>query len=79
MKDDGYVVQLYTIYDKLAEEHASMFEAVNDAVAKRQFNNLMKKQDINPDDYDLVLLGNYNRRNAMIANLIPKIINTREE
>lgn len=48
--------QLYTIYDRIAEDYGPIFEAVNNSVALRQFNNIMQKTEY-PDDYKLIHVG----------------------
>lgn len=46
--------RLYTIYDKVAEEHGPLFEAVNDAIAHRSYSDLISKLPANiMSDYEL--------------------------
>lgn len=38
-------VRLYSVYDSIAQEFGPLYEAVNDAVAYRKFNMLIKDMD----------------------------------
>lgn len=51
--------QMYSIYDKVADDFGPVFEAVNDAVAMRQYNIVCQKVDY-PNDYELVHIGSFN-------------------
>ena len=44
---------LYTVYDKVAQEHGPSFEAKNDEVAIRNVRDLIKNQRMDWRDYDL--------------------------
>lgn len=49
---------LYTVYDTLAEKYGPIFEAVNNAVALRQFINLKNGlPEVSRRDYQLMLVG----------------------
>ena len=53
---------LYTIYDRVAEESAPPFAALNDAVAARMFRALMNDEGIvssDLNDYQLVKIAEY--------------------
>lgn len=50
-------VGIYLIRDVVAEDDGPLFEAVNDEVAKRSFYNLIKQNNINPNEYQLIRLG----------------------
>nr|WAE43343.1 MAG: hypothetical protein [Microviridae sp.] len=52
------LVRLYTIMDRVAEDSAPPFAAVNDGVAVRQFRNLIR--EMVPAEYALYYLGEYN-------------------
>ena len=47
---------LYSIFDRVAAEYGPIFEAVNDGVAMRNFNQSVEKAPAK-DDYFLVRLG----------------------
>lgn len=49
-------MRIYVIKDTVAEECGPLFEAKNDAVAIRSFENLRKNQP-NPDDFSLWEVG----------------------
>lgn len=48
---------LYTIFDRVAEESGPVFEAKNDAVALRKFRDFMKQNPIDPREFRLIALG----------------------
>ena len=49
---------LYTIYDIVADDTAPVFEAKNDDVAIRKFNEIMQNSPgITPTDYELRRIG----------------------
>lgn len=52
------IMQVYVIRDLLAESSGPIFEAVNDEVALRQFNKIVKDNDIG-DDLELVFVGTF--------------------
>lgn len=47
---------VYTIFDRLAGESGPLFEAKNDAVARRNFDRLLEKAG-RADEYQLLRLG----------------------
>lgn len=51
--------QIYTIYDRVAEEIGPIVEAKNNSVAIRQWHNIMKNND-NKNQYDLLNIGQIN-------------------
>ena len=51
--------KMYVIYDKVAKEGSLPFCAKNDAVAWRQFKNLVDENAKNTDEYELMSLGIY--------------------
>ena len=54
------LVNIYTIYDKVACESGPIFQAKNDTVALRCFMSLMKETpSVNPTDYDVYCLGEF--------------------
>lgn len=62
-------INLYTIYDSVAEECGPLFEAKNGSVAMRQFQELQKK--INPEqlnDFSLYWVGRFDKENMVITN-----------
>ena len=51
-------VNIYTIYDKIAEECGPVYQAKNDVVAYRAFKSLIgDTPNVNPNDYDVYCLG----------------------
>lgn len=55
------VQQLYVVYDSIAQLHGPIFEAVNDAVAIRNFKQMMAKSPC-PEDYSLFCIGQYDSK-----------------
>lgn len=49
---------LYTVFDCAANEGGPLFQAVNDAVACRQYRQLLKEVN-EPESYKLYRVGNY--------------------
>lgn len=56
-------MNLYTVYDKVAEESGPLYEAKNDAVALRM---VLKYLADNPD-YELFCVGEYNHDIMQLA------------
>lgn len=53
-------VNIYTIYDKVANECGPIYQAKNDGVAFRAFINLIgENSTVNPSDYDVYCLGEF--------------------
>jgi len=51
---------VYTVFDCAANGSGPLFQAVNDAVACRQYRQLLKAESITePDSYKLYRVGNY--------------------
>lgn len=69
-------MNLYTIYDKVAEEAGPIFEAKNDGVATRAYQDLFSSRPVaHPDEFKLMLLGAIDKTTGKILTLdIPKEI-----
>jgi len=52
-------VNIYGIYDTVAEQYGPLFEAKNDGVAQRNFEQLTKDTQYG-SEYDLYRLGSFN-------------------
>lgn len=59
-------VNIYVIYDKLAEEAGPLFIAVNDEVAKRQYEQTMQHVTTKAD-YLLYRIGFYDNVNMEVV------------
>lgn len=75
--------QIYTVYDRIAEEYAPPWIARNDAVAVRQMLSLMKDSPF-PDDFWLFCIGVFNSDSGLIEGdkkpaRVPFSINTHIE
>lgn len=53
------ISKLYVIKDLIADESGPIFQAKSDEVAMRNFNNLIKDKSVNPDEYRLYCVGDY--------------------
>ena len=68
-------MNLYTIYDRLAEACAPPFTAVNHAVARRMYANTFEGTKYNPNEYKLVFMGSYSEKSSVLEPLaIPEDI-----
>lgn len=61
------VKELYTVYDKIAEESGPVFEANNEGIAVRQTNHLLSQKGINPQEYQLLFLGYIDKKSGTIT------------
>lgn len=52
------MTQLYVVYDRTAEEAGPIFQAKNDAVASRAFQQLVNQQEY-PEDFRLMHVGEF--------------------
>ena len=61
-------MRLYTIYDRAAEESGPVFQAKNDAVARRGYMQAIDNSS-SPYDFDLYYIGDYNQYTMQIDTL----------
>ena len=61
--------ELFTIYDKVAQEAGPIFQAKNLYVAMRYVNEMIKDNKINLSEYDLVRLGTFDSESMSISVL----------
>lgn len=64
-------IELFTIYDKVAQEAGPIFQAKNLYVAMRYVNEMIKDNKINLSEYDLVRLGTFDSE-SMFLSAFPK-------
>lgn len=67
-------MKLYVIYDKIAEKSGPIFHADNDAVAIRGYNRLVNNGEIEPEDYQLMCVGEYDDRTMDIQTCLPCVV-----
>lgn len=60
-------MRLYTIYDRKAVECGPLYEAKNDAVAMRQYNQIMEKSVVDRNEFELYYLGEINQETMDIT------------
>ncbi len=63
--------ELFTIYDKVAQEAGPIFQAKNLYVAMRYVKDMIKDNNINLTEYDLVRLASFDSE-SMIITVLPK-------
>ena len=62
-------MRLYTIYDQVAEEAGPIFEAKHDAIARRQFDLLLRQEAVvSPKDFSLYCLGYFDREKILLTS-----------
>lgn len=55
-------MRLFSVYDKKAGEFGPLFESKNEDTAIRQFKNMLaSERAYAPEDYNLYVLGEFNR------------------
>lgn len=65
--------RIYTIYDKVAEQSGPVFQAINDAVAQRQFRHVIEQPGVVADDFQLWCIGEYfsTPEDGEVCRLVP--------
>ena len=58
---------LYVIYDKVAERSSSVFEAVNHAVARREWSRFISENEMDSDDFDMYCVGIRNEHTGLVT------------
>ena len=63
-------MKLFTIYDKIAGESGPLFEAKNEQVAIRQYDQLISQQEdiLSKDDFQLMCVGEYDHETMDLLN-----------
>lgn len=65
--------KLYTIRDRVAQESGPLYQAKNDAVAKRQFDLMLAKNGLNEKEYVLLRVGSFDSETTLlIASQLPE-------
>jgi len=59
-------VNLYVIYDMVAEESGPVLEAKNDGVAARQFREVLSKSKCSPGEMKLLRLGSIDHQTQTV-------------
>jgi len=63
------IVKLYVVFDKVAAEAGPVFQAKNDGVALRQYNELLVKNQVkNTEEYQLLCLGQYDTEKPSVVS-----------
>ena len=62
------ITELYTIYDKVAEEAGPIFQAKNMSVASRYIREMFRQnKDIVASDYDVICLGTFDSESVKLT------------
>ena len=61
--------EIFTIYDKVAQEAGPIFQAKNLYVAMRYVKDMIKDNNINLTEYDLVRLGTFDSESMSLSVL----------
>lgn len=68
--ENNSITCLYSIYDSAAELFGPIYEAVNDAVAARNFSQvLLKVPDVSKPDFKLYNVGTFDAKTGEIMHL----------
>jgi hypothetical protein len=63
-------INMYSVYDKKAEVYSQPFTAINDEVAQRIIKNCVNNPEhnygLNPEDYQLLKVGEFNDSEGQI-------------
>ena len=57
--------KVYSVFDKVALEFGPPFCAKNDEVAKRQFNHLVRSQELALGEFELWILGGFDTEKGL--------------
>jgi len=60
-------MNLYTIRDKVAEDCGPVFQAKNNGVAVRNFEQMFEKNAVSASDFVLLLLGTFDQDSGRIT------------
>lgn len=60
-------MNLYVIYDRVAEESGPVYEAKNDGVASRMYAEFLRKITARPEDYLLLRVGTIDHRTSLVT------------
>lgn len=60
-------INLYSIFDKVAEEFGPLYQAKNDAVAQRNF--YMAVKDIDGTQHDLYRIGSWDTETGLLNSI----------
>jgi len=59
-------MNLYTVYDRLAEACGPPFSAPNHAVARRMYADLIKSSNVSHNEYKLIFMGSYDEKSCVL-------------
>ena len=64
-----FIMYIYTLYDTVAEECGPLFEAKNDKLALRIFQNMKFPPELNKKDFHLYKLGQCDKEQIRITSM----------
>lgn len=69
------IYNLYSIYDKVAEQYGVPFASLNDATATRSFQfQVSQNQMAEPTDFELYQVAQFNTDNGQLTNCSVRFI-----
>lgn len=60
------ITRMYVVYDRVVKETGFPFDAKNDGVACRKFKNMIDQMKVNPDEFELYYIGDYDNEQMVI-------------
>lgn len=74
-------MNMYSVYDRVAEKFMGMFESINDGTAMRAFTAACKDGQMKqaPGDYQLYKIGQFDENKGTFANTFRKICDGKPE
>ena len=68
-------MNMYSVYDRVAEKFMGMFESINDGTAARAFYAACKTGQMAqaPEDYQLYKIGQFDENKGTFANMQRKV------
>lgn len=65
------VFGLYVMYDRVAQEAGPVWMAKNDGVAGRQFVQMLSKEGVRAEEFDLLEVGKYTTDPVSVEGINP--------
>lgn len=68
-------MNMYSVYDRVAEKFMGMFESINDGTATRAFCTACKTGQMaqEPEDYVLYKIGQFDENRGTFASIMRKV------
>jgi len=66
-------VFIYVMYDRVAQESGPVWEAKNDGVAVRGFNQMLEKSRVPPEEYRLLRVASMDKETNEVTPVSPAV------